>query len=206
MLVNTEKPEEALRQLTESAALPSGIPALVCSLPSDADAITALGVADYLTKPIAREALLEALERLGKKIEKILVVDDEPDALHLFRRMLSTANRPYRVFRATNGQQALELLRTQQPDVLLLDLVMPELTGHQLLAIKNQSSELRDIPVILISAKDLISQPLVSRALSVTLRDGLTLPQLLACLKSLSTILVPTPSANGPMPLAASPD
>ena len=206
LLVNTEKPDETLKRLTASAVLPSGIPALVCSLPSDADAMTALGVADYLTKPISREALLGALEHLGKKIERVLVVDDEPDALHLFRRMLSTASRRYRVFRATNGQQALELLRTQHPDVLLLDLVMPEMNGHQLLAIKNQSSDLRDIPVILISAKDLISQPLVSRTLSVTLRDGLTLPQLLACLKSLSAILVPPPSANGPMSSAASPD
>jgi signal transduction histidine kinase/DNA-binding response OmpR family regulator len=206
LLVNTEKPDEALKRLTASVALPSGIPALVCSLPSDADAITALGVADYLTKPITREALLGALEHLEKKIEKVLVVDDEPDALHLFRRMLSTASRHYRVFRATNGQQALELLRTQQPDVMLLDLVMPEMNGYQLLAIKNQSSDLRDIPVILISAKDLISQPLVSRTLSVTLRDGLPLPQLLACLKALSAILVPAPSANGPRSLAASPD
>jgi signal transduction histidine kinase/DNA-binding response OmpR family regulator len=206
LLVNTEKPDEALKRLTASAALPSGIPALVCSLPSDADAITALGVANYLTKPITRDALLGALEHLGKKIERVLVVDDEPDALHLFRRMLSTASRHYRVFRATNGQQALELLRTQQPDVMLLDLVMPEMNGYQLLAIKNQSPDLRDIPVILISAKDLISQPLVSRTLSVTLRDGLPLPQLLASLKSLSAILVPPPSANGPRSLAASPD
>jgi CheY-like chemotaxis protein len=206
LLVNTEKPDEALKRLAASVILPSGIPALVCSLPSDADAITALGANDYLTKPITREALFGALEHLGKKIERILVVDDEPDALHLFRRMLSTADRHYRVFRATNGRQALELLRTQRPDVMLLDLVMPEMNGYQLLALKNQSPDLLDIPVILISAKDLISQPLVSRTLSVTLRDGLPLPQLLACLKSLSAILVPPPSANGPIPLAASPD
>jgi CheY-like chemotaxis protein len=206
LLVNTEKPDEILKRLTTSPELPSGIPALVCSLPSDADAITALGVADYLTKPISRDALLGALEHLGKKIKKVLVVDDEPDALQLFRRMLSTAGRRYRVFRASNGRQALELLHAQHPDVLLLDLVMPEISGHQLLAIKNQSPELRDIPVILVSAKDLISQPLVSRMLSVTLRDGLPFPQLLACLKSLSAILSPPPSAGGPMSLAPFPD
>lgn len=206
LLVNTEKPAEALKRLADSALLPSGIPALVCSLPSDADAITALGADDYLTKPISREALFGALEHLGKPVEKILVVDDEPDALHLFRRMLSTADRHYRVFRATNGRQALELLRAQRPDVMLLDLVMPEMNGFQLLAIKKQSPELRDIPVILISAKDLISQPLVSRTLSVTLRDGLPLPQLLACLKSLSAILAPPPSEGGSMSLAPSPD
>jgi len=206
LLVNTEKPDEVLKRLADSTALPSGIPALVCSLPSDADAITALGANDYLTKPITREALFGALEHLGKPIDRILVVDDEPDALHLFRRMLSTADRHCRVFRATNGRQALELLRAQRPDVMLLDLVMPEMNGFQLLAIKNQSPDLVDIPVILISAKDLISQPLVSRTLSVTLRDGLPLPQLLACLKSLSAILAPPPSASGSMSLAPSPD
>jgi signal transduction histidine kinase/DNA-binding response OmpR family regulator len=206
LLVNAEHPDEALRRLAASALLPPGIPAMVCSLPSDADAITALGANDYLTKPITREALFGALEQLDKKVEKILVVDDEPDALHLFRRMLSMSDRHYRVFRATNGRQALELLRTQRPDVMLLDLVMPEMNGYQLLAIKNQSPDLLDIPVILISAKDLFSRPLVSRTLSVTLRDGLPLPQLLACLKALSAILVPPPSANGPMSSAASPD
>jgi signal transduction histidine kinase/CheY-like chemotaxis protein len=206
LLVNTDKPDDILNRLYSSPGLPSGIPALVCSLPSDADAITALGVADYLTKPVSREALLAALEHLGKKIETVLVVDDEPDALQLFRRMLSTSSRRYRVYRASNGRQALELLRARHPDVLLLDLVMPEMDGHQLLAAKNLSPDLRDIPVVLVSAKDLIDQPLVSRALSVTLRDGLPFPQLLECLKSLSAILAPPPTAGGPMSLEPSPD
>lgn len=206
LLINAAQPEEILQQLNASALLPAGIPALVCSLPSDEEAITALGVAAYLIKPIAREALLAALERLGKKIETVLVVDDEPDALQLFRRMLSTARHPYRVIRAVNGQQALELLRTQRPDVMLLDLVMPEMDGFQLLAIKNQSASLRQIPVILTSAQDLISQPLVSHTLSVTLRDGLPAPQLLACLQALNTILSPLPATADPMSLAASPD
>jgi signal transduction histidine kinase/CheY-like chemotaxis protein len=206
LLVNADNPDEVLRQLNASDLLPSGIPALVCSLPSDEEAITALGVAAYLVKPIAREALLAALERLGKKIETVLVVDDEPDALQLFRRMLSTASHHYRVIRAANGQQALELLRTQSPDVVLLDLVMPEMDGFQLLAIKNQSTPLRQIPVILTSAQDLISQPLVSHTLSVTLRDGLPVPQLLACFQALNAILSPLPATADSMSLAASPD
>jgi CheY-like chemotaxis protein len=84
--------------------------------------------------------------------------------------------------------------------------VMPEMDGFQFLALKNQSALLRQIPVILTSAKDLISQPLASRTLSVTLRDGLPVPQLLACLQALSAILSPLPATADPMSLAASPD
>jgi signal transduction histidine kinase/DNA-binding response OmpR family regulator len=206
LLVNTDQPEARLQELASSPGLPAGIPALVCSLPSDADAVTALGVAGYLTKPVSREALLGILEHLGKKVETVLVVDDEPDALQLFRRMLATSGRRYRVLRASNGRQGLELLRAHHPDVLLLDLVMPEMDGHRLLAEKNRIPDLRDIPVILVSAKDLIRQPLVSRVLGLTLRDGLPFPQLLECLKSLSAVFAPPPSAVGPTPLAPSPD
>ena len=84
-------------------------------------------------------------------LEQILVVDDQPEVLQLFARMLSTAREGYLVLRADNGQRALSLLRERQPDVMLLDLVMPGMDGFQLLKEKEQDASIRDIPVVIVS-------------------------------------------------------
>ena len=97
-----------LQQLEEEVTLPYGVPAIICSIPGIEQATNGLGVSDYLIKPIARDALLSALKHLERQIHTILVVDDEPDALKLFRRMLTSAEENYRVLRASNGRQALE--------------------------------------------------------------------------------------------------
>ena len=88
--------------------------------------------------------------------------------------------------------------------MILCDLVMPEMDGYQLLGAINQDSALRDIPVILISARDPLGQPIVSNALAVTVRDGLSVQQVLLCIKALSAILSRGGQAGDPTPPAAS--
>jgi len=189
LLVNDVRPAEALQRINESAKLPYGVPAIVCAIPGAEQAAGALGAFDYLVKPISREALLGALDRLPHEVRTVLVVDDEPDALQLFGRMLTTGDRDYRVLRADNSRQALEILRQERPDVILLDLVMPEMDGSQFLAVKSQEPAWRDIPVILISARDPLGQPIVSNALAVSCRDGLSAERLLSCIEALTAIL-----------------
>ena len=202
LLVNDMQVGRALERLS-AASLPYGIPALVCAIPGAEQATGVLGVTGYLLKPIAREALWAELDRLDP-VKTVLVVDDEPDALQLFGRMLEAAGRDYRVLRASNGREALDLLRWQRPDVILCDLVMPEMDGYQLLGAINQDSALRDIPVIIISARDPLGQPIVSNALAVTVRDGLSVQQVLLCIKALSAILSRGGQAGDPTPPAAS--
>ena len=60
---------------------------------------------------------------------RILIVDDEPDELHLFARMLATDDHRYQILQVTNGQRALSMLRSRQPDIVLLDLMMPGMNG-----------------------------------------------------------------------------
>ena len=189
LLVNDLRVEEALRRVSQRAELPVGVPVIICSIPGAEQAAGALGAADYLVKPISREALLAALDRLGPVVRTVLVVDDEPDALQLFGRVLMSAERDYRVLRADDGQQALEIMRQDRPDVVLLDLVMPEMDGFQFLAAVSQEPAWRDIPVILISARDPLGQPIVSKSLAVTCREGLSVEQLLECIQALSAIL-----------------
>lgn len=189
LLINDLHIGDALQRVRDSEALPYGVPAIVCAMPGTGQATDALGVFDYLVKPISRRVLFSCLDRLQTPVNKILLVDDEPDALQLFGRMLSKAGRGYQVIRASNGAQALEILRQEQPDVLLLDLVMPEMDGFQLLTVKSKDPALRHIPVILISARDPLGQPILSSGLAVTCRRGMSAREVLACIDALSRIL-----------------
>jgi signal transduction histidine kinase/CheY-like chemotaxis protein len=173
----------------QSAAIPDGVPTIICSVPDLTESAEIMGVAGYLIKPIARQTLLDVLSRLNLPGNTILVVDDEPEALQLFRRLLASAAPGYRVLRARDGQEGLRILRDQRPDAVLLDLVMPGMDGFRLLEAKSQDPELREIPVIICSAQDPAGHPVVSDAVLITRSGGLSAPPLLACIKAIMEIL-----------------
>ena len=194
LLINDTSVAAALDRLS-SAALPYGIPALMCSVLAPSDSTEALGVSGYLVKPVSQEALLAALDRLDMPGKTVLIVDDEPDVLQLFRRMLSASGRGYRVLLARDGRQALDVLNEVRPDVMLLDLVMPNMDGFQLLGRREKDPTLRGIPVIVVSAQDPTGQPVVSSALAVTLRGGLSARQLLVGMRAISQAM----AGSGPV-------
>ncbi len=204
LLVNDVSASDTLQRL-QATALPYGTPAIICSVPGLPQAAGSLGIADYLVKPIARERLLQALERLQLGGRTVLVVDDEPEALRLFQRTLGSAAERYRVLVAGDGQHALNVLREQRPDAILLDLVMPEMDGFRLLEVLGQDAALREIPVIVVSALDPAGQPIVGNGLAVTRGGGFSLPQLLACIEALNRILATAGQAADPAPPTASP-
>jgi len=177
--------------------VPYNIPVITCWIPGEHEATERLGVIRYLVKPIGCETLLTTLESLGDHIKTVLLVDDEAEALQLFARMLASSPRGYRVLRATNGYQALELLRSRKPDVMLLDLIMPEMDGFEVLQEKNRDPALQSIPVIVISARDPLGEPIVSDTLTVTRKGGLSAVDLLNCIRSISQILSPSGPPDG---------
>ncbi len=197
LVINAVGVDETIQELKKAGQLPYGVPTMVFSMPEMGEGFNRLGVVDYLVKPISRKTLLGAIDHLECKVKTILVVDDEPDALQLFRRILTNAKRGFRVLRASDGKQALEILQTQTPDLILLDLVMPEMDGFQLLAIKDADENLRQIPVMLISARDPSGHPIVSNSLTVTCRDGISMQQLLASIDALSAILSKVDRSGG---------
>jgi signal transduction histidine kinase/CheY-like chemotaxis protein len=188
-------------QARESLArLPYGTPALICRVPGESQVTSRLGVMHYLVKPISREALLAALEGLGKPVENILLADDNQEAVRLFSRMLATSDKGYNVIRATNGQRTLTLLRQRHPDVLLLDLIMPGMDGFQVLEQMKQDPAIRDIPVIVISSRDPSGDPVVSDSLLVSRTGGLSVRDLVDCIWAVSQTLNPVglPARPGP--------
>ncbi|MGC9521973.1 MAG: pyridoxal-phosphate dependent enzyme [Anaerolineae bacterium] len=100
------------------------------------------------------EGLAATLEELDERITTVVIIDDNPQDSRLMRRFLNNYRR-YRVFEANTSKDGLDLVRQRQPDVVLLDLMMPELDGFAVLdAIKADPRTAR-IPVVIVSAKTL---------------------------------------------------
>ncbi len=82
---------------------------------------------------------------------RVLVVDDNPDSLVIVRGLLEP--RGYEVEEASSGPQALELIRARRPDIVLLDVMMPEMSGLEVLQKIKENPETALLPVILVTAK-----------------------------------------------------
>jgi CheY-like chemotaxis protein len=198
LIVNDVSLDPAFRSLDRADLIPHGIPVLVCAIPGAGEAADALGIADYLVKPVTRHRLLSALDRLCLQGDTLLIVDDEEDASRLFRRMLSSSGRGYRVLTAEDGQEAMRMLQEERPAAMLLDLVIPKMDGFQVLAEKSRAPELREIPTLVVSARDPIGQPVVSSAVVITQRDGLSASQLLRCIAEITATLAATYPSDDP--------
>jgi len=104
--------------------------------------------------PAPEEGLLGSLESLGRDVRRVAILEDDPGARRLLRRILQ-ARGPYQIFEAENGREGLELIRRERPDLILLDLMMPEIDGFGVLEVLQSEEELQDIPVIVVTAKEL---------------------------------------------------
>jgi len=103
---------------------------------------------------------------------RILIVDDDPHAVEILTRMLGREG--YDCLSAASGAAALQLVRAQAVDVILLDVMMPEMDGLQVCERLRQDSELRQIPVILLTAKD--DMKTRSRGMALGVSEYLTKP------------------------------
>jgi signal transduction histidine kinase/CheY-like chemotaxis protein/HAMP domain-containing protein len=141
----------ALRQDPELAE----IPVIMITIVDEHRRGMALGAAGYLTKPIDRERLRRMIGRFQAPVRptRVLVVED--DAIQR-ERMLGWLEGPqWTVREAENGREALIRIQENKPDVILLDLMMPEMDGFAVVAALQKEAGWQDIPVIVITARDL---------------------------------------------------
>jgi len=193
VIVNTP-PNDPITASILSVA-PYGTPVISCWLPGEVEAASQLGVIQYLVKPITREKLLAVLDALpGGSPRRILVVDDEPDELHLFARMLESAPAGFQVVQASNGKRALDFLRSREIDIVLLDLIMPVLNGFQVLEAMRQDSELCDTPVIVISSRDPLGEAITSSTIQISHNGGFSTGHLLEVIQTMTNIILPQSS------------
>jgi len=130
------------------------IPVIMLTMVDEREHGFTLGAADYLTKPIDRGQLLAAIEHHRKPENGfVLVVEDDAPTRELLQRML--INEGWEVEQAENGKVALMCMLNRRPNLILLDLMMPEIDGFQLVELLRANPEWRTIPVIIITAIDL---------------------------------------------------
>ena len=131
------------------------IPVIMLTMVDDRGLDYALGAAEYLTKPLDRERLLAAVRKHRRDLP-VLVVDDDPVVRELLRRQLEAEG--YRVSEAADGRAALARLREGVPSVILLDLMMPEMDGFELMEAMRREVGWASIPVVVLTAKDLTAE------------------------------------------------
>ena len=141
----------ALRQDPELA----DIPVIMITIVDEHRRGIALGAAGYLTKPIDRERLHRLVNRFRAQVPPTRVLLVEDDSVQR-ERMLGWLEGPqWTVREAENGREALKRIQESKPDVILLDLMMPEMDGFAVVAALQKEAGWRDIPVIVITSLDL---------------------------------------------------
>jgi CheY-like chemotaxis protein len=146
-----------LTALKADSAL-SEIPVIMVTIADEKQVGYALGVKEYLTKPVDWKrltAILQEYKRTDRPCH-VLIVEDDARTRKMLRTRLEKQGWP--VSEAENGRIALERLAETLPDLILLDLMMPEMDGFQFVDQLRKSQGWRDIPVIVVTAKDLTEQ------------------------------------------------
>ena len=151
-------------------------PVLFYSLEHDSGSILEL---DYLTKPIALNELKQALDQQWSAGEQhgkaILIVDDDPHTVEMHARLVQSHASGHHILKAQHGRAALEVLQREPVDLVLLDLMMPELDGFGVLAAMRDNPATRDIPVIVLTGQALTEKDMarLNRGVATVLRKGL---------------------------------
>jgi CheY-like chemotaxis protein len=148
------------------------VPVVIISSVAGPNMRFSLGAAAVLEKPISRKALYESLVDLrlfplqqGRKL-KVLVVDDDPKAVELIA--VYTQGLASTVLRAYGGREAIDAALRELPDVIVLDLMMPAVTGFDVVAELNQHPDTARIPILVVTAKLITAQDRAALSRSVT--------------------------------------
>jgi signal transduction histidine kinase/CheY-like chemotaxis protein len=147
---------DVLRRAKADDAI-SNIPVIIVTVVDEQEVGLALGAVDYIVKPLRRSELLRSLTRhvrpgAGTR-PKVLAVDDDPAALEIVRAALEPEG--FEVHTTTSALTALEMLEQRRFDLVVSDVVMPDLDGFELARRIHENAQTADMPVLLVTAHDL---------------------------------------------------
>ncbi len=146
-----------LREAKSDSEL-AAIPIIMVTIVDEKRKGFALGASDYLAKPLDRKQLGAVLAkyRNGQANLRVLIVEDDEATRQLIARTLSGED--WVVAQAENGRVGLECLAEARPDLILLDLMMPEMDGFEVLAELRNMPDFREVPVVVVTAADLTEE------------------------------------------------
>lgn len=164
-LLMPKKDGWAVIQELKSDPVTQDIPVIMCSIVGAAGRGFSMGAADFLIKPISEERLMTALARLengyddgSSVVKRLLIIDDTPEDRQLLRRTIEAAQESYQVIEAADGKQGIDIIQERCPDLVVLDLLMPEMDGFAVLEVLKTDQEMRRIPIIIVTTKDLTAE------------------------------------------------
>jgi len=161
------------------------IPVFIVSITDNKSLGFSLGVTDYIVKPFDRKDLLAKLAVCDKAAaHKVLVVDDDPVISELFEGAIKQAG--FTVEVAHDGKEALEKMAKDKPDILFLDLMMPQMSGFDVLEAIDKNPALKGVRVFVMTAKHLTPQETVyleQRVEMIVQKGARTIPEVFAILK-----------------------
>jgi adenylate cyclase len=157
------------------------IPVVMATVVDERRQAMALGAIDHLTKPIDRDKLIGIMRRFVTSAgpTTVLIVEDDTTERDRIRSWLEPQR--WLIAEAENGRAALDRLAEAKPDLILLDLMMPDMDGFQLLTEMQKHAALREIPVIVITAIDLSAEDhaRLNSGIEMVLRKGSFSPDIL---------------------------
>ncbi len=130
------------------------IPVLVISAVEDPHKVYGQSAIVYALKPVSKKWLLESLDRYTRQpgeSRRILLVDDDPTFRYLVKQLFTGMHHEFT--EAETGVAGLEAAREQHPDLIFLDLMMPQMTGYEMLETLRSDPEMREVPVIVVSSR-----------------------------------------------------
>jgi PAS domain S-box-containing protein len=146
---------EVLKEL-KSQPLTSGIPIILLTINDEKHENYEVGANDYLFKPIDRDRLITIIEKYRAEQQSelsVLVIEDDPNTRAMLKRILEKGN--CIVSEAQDGHAALEVMTQKIPQLILLDLMMPNVDGFEFMHLLRLRQDTPSIPIIIITAKDL---------------------------------------------------
>ena len=142
-------------QTLKKDSLTKDIPIIVVSMSNDKDTGIALGAFGHITKPIVREELLSEIKKADTTAETIMIVDDNENDLKLMADIIENNN--ITTIRVPGGKECLNIIKKITPNIIVLDLLMPDIDGFKVLNSLRTNPRTEGIPIIVVTAKDLTS-------------------------------------------------
>lgn len=170
-----------------------GVPIIRCAIPSPSWLPQTSGLDDCLAKPVDRNSLARVVDKRLSRPGTILVVDDDPGFVTLMGRLLRDLPKVERILSAYRGEQALQLARTTHPDLIFLDLAMPEMDGFAVVRAIRSDPDLARTQLVAVTATSYAEEVLMQRGtcLTVTQSKGIPSSAVVEMVRSVAGVIRP---------------